>query len=690
MKLKALGIVMLLGMTQSIYANTELQGTTEDIAVDLGEIEVFAIKKALPGESKPRRSEIDATPYKDNSLPDIAVENSASSLTQSTTNALNEMAGVQITGGNRPTSQSISMSGLSADRVFVGIDGINNNLASFGHNQTRLLPDQVLYKAVTASQTGSNISYGNGDLGGAINFETLDPNDLLGDEDFCGKVGLGGATGDYSGNTNAAVAFKTGDLSYLFDTVGGRSNNVRLGNGQTLPDSASNNLQYLAKAVWDVTKAQTIKVSFLSMQNVGLYPATINKEISTRNPSSNFNYFQTQSMLDYRFNPDNVYVDVQAKLYYNENHFSSFPTSNGMNFALTQDVHANTTGIKLSNATTIYQQHLFYGTDYSFINGYDGYNSKTTANFPTATQELYSTYLQDSWDITPRFNVTVGGRFNGYQSKGGSSTSDGTFFTKEASVSYKLIDPLKVYIGYTEGYRIPSVQDLYLGGDHSGNIPLTFEPNPNLNPETGHNKTIGFVYAQSMVNAQKITFAGNVFLNDIDDYILNSSLGYDATLGKVVNQNINIPKAQTYGFNLSAGYQTIWFDASSNFTYTRGTTKSAYTDDRGQGIPAGSALPIPRAKGAVALAVPIKGIDSTVQTRFDYALAQNNVPNNTPRVPGYALLGLSHQWQPSIFPGFGLMAGVDNIFDQYYQDYDGSTLVPAMGRSLYLQLNYRF
>ncbi len=682
-------VLIIANATHAVQQNNEQQRV-----LDLDEIQVLAIKKALPEELKDKAISLPLASDNDRVLPNLSVQ-TPSNPVGSTIHALNEMAGVQTIGGNRPISQSVSIGGLTDDRVFVGIDGVNNNLASFGHNQTRLLPNQSLYKQVSASQSGGDITYGNGNLGGAVNFVTLEPSDILNDQNFGGKVAIEGATGDKSGNANLGLALRTKDVSYLFDIVGVRNNNVRLSNGQTLSDSASNQLQYLAKTVWNISQAQTLKLSFLSMQNVGLYPATVNKQTSVTNPSSNFNYFQTQSMLNYRFNPNNPYVDLNFKAYYNENHFSSSPITNGNGYALPQDINVNTTGVMFSNNTKVIQQRLLYGGEYNFINGYDGYNSNTSANFPTATQQLYSFYLQDSWDIIPSLNVTIGGRFNGYQSQSSNLSSDGSFFTKQASISYQVITPLKVYIGYTEGYRIPSIQDLYLGGNHpySSYVFLRFIPSPNLNPEIGHNKTIGFVYAQDLTDTQKISVSGNVFLNDIDDYILNSnvSLIINPPLPPTaVNQNINISKVQIYGFNLSAGYQTNWFDVMTNFTYTRGKTKSAYTNDRGKIIPSGSALPIPQAKGMVALAVPIKMIDSTVQTRFDYALAQNYVPNNTPKVPGYALLGLSYQWQPRFAKGLTLSAGVDNIFDQYYQDYDGSTLVPAIGRSIYAQLSYRF
>ena len=87
------------------------------------------------------------------------------------------------------------------------------------------------------------------------------------------------------------MALKTGDVSYLFDVVGARNNNTKLGNGETLHNSANNDLQYLAKAVWDISDVQSLRLSFLSMQNVGQHPITVNKDASGSNPATDFNYF---------------------------------------------------------------------------------------------------------------------------------------------------------------------------------------------------------------------------------------------------------------------------------------------------------------------------------------------------------------------------------------------------------------
>ena len=148
--------------------------------------------------------------------------------------------------------------------------------------------------------------------------------------------------------------------------------------------------------------------------------------------------------------------------------------------------------------------------------------------------------------------------YNGYQSESTSASNSDHLFTKQASVSYKIIEPLKVYAGYTEGYRIPSLQDLYLGGNHPENVPVYFKANPNLSPEIGRNKTIGLVYDQAFAYRQKVKLSANVFLNDVTNYILNSTVELKPHPQKSVNQNINAPEARLYGYMLSANYRNAY------------------------------------------------------------------------------------------------------------------------------------
>ncbi|MFT6835861.1 MAG: hemoglobin/transferrin/lactoferrin receptor protein, partial [Francisellaceae bacterium] len=262
--------------------------------------ESMAKQKQKSGQSLPVLSELNSNPENGNS----------------TLKDLNNMGGVMLEGGARAITQNINIGGLSGDQVYVAVDGINNQLTDFrhGHNSARQLPNPFLFKQVSASAGGTNILYGSGNLGGAVNFVTVDPSDFIHDDKwYGGSLTFGAESGAPGGNVGGAVAFKAKEVSVLFDVVGAQNNDVRLGQGGTLDNSSSENLQYLAKAVWDIDTSQQIKASFLSMHNSGKYPANNNKVQSDGNPATQFDFLQQQSNLIYTYNPNNPYIDFKIQ-----------------------------------------------------------------------------------------------------------------------------------------------------------------------------------------------------------------------------------------------------------------------------------------------------------------------------------------------------------------------------------------
>ena len=212
---------------------------------------------------------------------------------------------------------------------------------------------------------------------------------------YGGSVTAGAETGAPGGNIGGAVAIKTGSVSFLFDVIGQKNANVRLGEGGVLDNSSAQNLQYLAKSVWDIDTHQQVKVSYLSMHNSGNYP--VNNKVESAgnpatefeqhshheghsdheghchhqqvNPATEFDYLQQQSNLIYTYNPNNPYVDFKIQGFYNRNNIqsNSVPSSTPLDTIYSQKILLTQTGVNTQNASTIYEQHLLYGTDYQYI-----------------------------------------------------------------------------------------------------------------------------------------------------------------------------------------------------------------------------------------------------------------------------------------------------------------------------------
>lgn len=665
----------------------------ENNSTTLEDIQVVATKnKPLPKSYQNQSPQNESATF----VPAVTVA-APEDTAHTTAQELNNMAGISIVGGTQTVTQNISIGGLARDNIVVGIDGVNNYFTNFGGNDTRLLPSPYLFKQVSATQTGSDITIGSGNVGGAVNFTTIDPEDLLHGDKLSTQATLGGNSATEGVNSNAALAARSGRVAYLIDLVGTNDNNMQLGNGTTLPYSANTNFQGLAKITVDISNSQSLKLSFLNMQNHGQYPATIVNSTNATNQPANFDFNQSQTTLDYRYKPNNPYVDIKVQASYQTSNYALNPiyTNSGLNQA-PQNITLNTSSIKVNNTTLVAEQKLLYGIEATNISGSDMYSSPTVLNFPTSQQQLYGIYLQDSWDITKKINVTAGTRYNNYQNQSANDgNSGGGLFTSQVGLNYQFLPGWLAYVGYSEGFQAPTLSNLYMSGYHeySPGNGYIYQANPELKPEIAHNTSAGIKYKTNINDEQSFMLSANAFLNNVSNYVLWTYVGQSGSTN--VTQMGNVTQAQLYGYSLAINYTSPWVILDTNFTSTYGSTQSSYYNGSNNLIPAGSALPIPQAKGYVGLGFPIKPIDSLIQTSLNYTLTQTRTPatvyGTLPDAPGYAIVGLAYSWKPKqSLKGIEAMLGVDNIFNQNYQNYNGYTLFPALGRNIYAQASYKY
>ena len=110
----------------------------------------------------------------------------------------------------------ISIRGMQGDGVSVRIDGAPQNFNQVRHGGANTVwaePD--LYKTITVIPGAASNIYGNGSLGGVVKLETIDPDDLLGEETAAVTVRAGHET-----NGNAFVRSVEGAYQ-LTDSLSG-------------------------------------------------------------------------------------------------------------------------------------------------------------------------------------------------------------------------------------------------------------------------------------------------------------------------------------------------------------------------------------------------------------------------------------------------------------------------------------
>ena len=90
----------------------------------------------------------------------------------------------------------------------------------------------------------------------------------------------------------------------------------------------------------------------------------------------------------------------------------------------------------------------------------------------------------------------------------------------KTTVGITPVPGLTPYVTYAEGYGAPSVTEAFVAGFHPGGF-FYLTPNPNLQPEVGHNTELGLNVKYDNVFAanDKIRAKVNVFNNDVTNYI---------------------------------------------------------------------------------------------------------------------------------------------------------------------------
>lgn len=165
-----------------------------------------------------------------------------------------------------------------------------------------------------------------------------------------------------------------------------------------------------------------------------------------------------------------------------------------------------------------------------------------------ATMDTHAVYLQDEWTLPEDFTLTLGVRQTWVRSELEDTNND-DLETGTRSASHPVFSAGLTWAGiedttlralFSQGYRFPNLQQLYIGTVHGGSDP-TF-PNSDLDPETSNNYEVGARYDNGALNLDVAFFVSNA-----EDYITTTKV----TGG---NQFTNVDEADTYGIEASAGY----------------------------------------------------------------------------------------------------------------------------------------
>ncbi|BDZ74096.1 TonB-dependent receptor [Methylophaga marina] len=606
---------------------------------------------------------------------------------------INYLPNVTLTGGPREQVQGVNIRGLGGNRVLQLIDGVRQNFES-GHRPTYFL-DPSLLKNVEVLRGPSSSLWGSGALGGVVSQNTIHAADLLDGDNLGGFVKQGYQSNGDKWTTTGALASRFGNVDLLLSGYYRDGNDLELGNGDDLENSADRDQGVLAKLDWFIDNDQMATFNFRRSYTDGGVPSNASANLGTSVFLVDREIQTDHASVDYRFNPDNKLIDSQLNLYWNrtevdENRVSDnrFDTTN-----------IRTLGLNLNNRSQ-------FG-DVSVLYGVDGYQDKLDASrsgpsrpiVPEATTDVWGAFTEVQIPFADILRLELGARYDYFATEADNLNNDRSdnAFSPSAAISWLPNEDLQVTLRYDEAFRAPSAEELYTTGTHYSYGPAganTFINNPNLKPEESQN--IEFLVDYQMQNAfnekDTVNIHASVFHNEVNNFIEQIATNYQQIMliygpqfddyYPVNTEYRNVDKAQLVGFELAMDYQ--WQNWNAMVSYGQTRAKNKNTGEALANIPADKWV----------LDLNKSWLSDSLQTgsTLTRVESQKHKPNDVMSAnedyEHYNLVDLYARWTPRDFENLTVDLTVNNLTDQHYRVAFQQLYMP--GKDIRLGVKYDF
>ena len=450
---------------------------------------------------------------------------------------------------------------------------------------------------------------------------------------------------------------------------------------------------FMGKFYWDPAANQQLMLSYTANRSDNvLYPNTPMDALYDDSDLLNFEYRITDLgawSKALEFKAYNSYVDHPMSTIYRK-----MAGMNGANEKINH-LESEITGARIKNTFDLGETlEMTVGIDSSLRNWdgtYTGYGMNADAtgvkSIDDADTENLGFFVEAEKEFND-FNLKAGLRYDDTTITPGDSNeqfgeNEYTAFSGFLFGTYQMSATNKLFGGAGQASRVPDGKELYFKGTKPGKVVMI--GNPDLEQTT--NSEIDFGIESDYENFDmKI----KLFYSWLDDFIVYND-------SKMMNRYENVD-ATIYGIDLSGSFNlTDAMYLDYGVAWQRGEKEDPLQGQTGTDLPE-----IPPLKGTVAFNWDYaEGSAARVEVVASDDWSRIDEENGEQELDGWAVMNL--RVQHSFNNGFGVTAGVDNLFDETYavsntyKDltlvFDGTGEVMLMnepGRYFYLNGSYRF
>lgn len=604
---------------------------------------------------------------------------------------LRDLPGVDV-GGTHSINNRINIRGIEDENLDITIDGARvQNVNMFHHIGNLLINPDILKKVEI--EVGAN-SVVNGGLGGAVNFETKDGEDLLDKgKDFGARVQATYNSNDSVSGSIAGYgkAGENGDFMIYHNQV--KKNNWENGAGEEKFGVEGDVANTLVKYGHKLSDTQKVILSYDRVKDEGDYTArpdfgndyNVNKEGGATFPTE---YTRDTIMLKHELRLDKTTVDTS--IYSNENELERYEDwtyagrSQRPDMAGLLNGIVKTTGLNLKAQTNLLSGNILNTFTYGGL--YDKQTSKVKWEGEKYGEDEEAitkvVFVEDAIDFDNGFVLTPGLRYNMYDFDGSYGKIEDREPTYSLAGEYAASDSLTLLASATTLYKGVEMVDVLAANRTKMNDSST------LKCETGINKEIGFKYIKNgALGADSIGIQFKYFNTTIEDYI---SAVYNSTTKSYDMSNED--QLDIKGFEASFAYNKGDFNSLLTFSRTETEFQTGYAYKRDPG-------------DSVSLSIDynlLANLSLSWESLFvmkeeDVAEPLSSV-NYYNEKDGYNVHDIAFNYKPVSVKNLTLIAGIDNIFDKEYishisenrtvKGYSTADIEP--GRNVKVSLAYKF